>query len=95
MHVDKAILNQVKLDRDILAAALSIVPGLGHIYKGCYAMGLAILLLGVPIGLWAGILFSLATAGVGLLLPACLWAIVVTDAYYRKNRRRHHWFGVL
>ena len=95
MHVDRAILIQVKRDRDVLAAALSIVPGLGHIYKGYYTAGLAILLLGVPVGVWAGVLLSLATLGVGLLVPAAAWALVATDAYLRKNHRRHHWLGVL
>ena len=95
MHVDRTILNNLKHDRDVLAAASSIVPGLGHIYKGYYAEGLMVLLLGAPICLWAGILLSLATAGVGLLLPMAAWVLVGTDAYFKKNHRRHHWFGVL
>ncbi|HWB59773.1 MAG TPA: hypothetical protein VG733_09780 [Chthoniobacteraceae bacterium] len=95
MHVDKTILSNLKRDRDVVAAALSVVPGLGHIYKGYYAVGLAILVLGAPLMIWIGVLLSLATIGVGLITPAIAWGLVATDAYYRKNRRRHHWFGVL
>ena len=32
-----------------IAAVLSIVPGLGHIYKGHYEMGLFLMFLGMPI----------------------------------------------
>lgn len=95
MHLDKTTIDNLKRDRNILAASLSIVPGLGHIYKGCYGAGFAILLLGAPLCLWIGILLSLATAGVGLLFPLGVWAAVVIDAYFRKNHRRHHWFGIL
>ena len=95
MHIDRAVLNQVKRDRNILAAMSSIVPGLGHIYKGYYAEGLVILLLGVPVVLWAGILLTLATLGIGVLVPMAVWVFVATDAYFRKNHRRHHWLGVL
>ena len=34
-----------------VAALLSIVPGLGHIYKGHYEMGLMWMFLGMPIAL--------------------------------------------
>jgi len=91
MNFDRTTLKRLKKERDLAAAALSIVPGAGHIYKGHYAAGLAILLLGVPLALWVGLLLSLATAGVGLLLPLTAWAIVAMDAYYESNHRRHHW----
>jgi len=94
MKLDRASLRNLKRDRDILAAVFSIVPGAGHIFKGHYAAGLAILLLGVPVALWVGILLSLATAGVGLLIPLAAWAIVVMSAYYASDHRKHHWKGV-
>jgi hypothetical protein len=95
MHVERELLNNLKHDRNILAAGLSAIPGLGHIYKGYYAEGAVILLLGAPLCVWAGLLLSLATAGVGLLLPLAVWVLVGTDAYFKKNHRRHHWLGVL
>jgi hypothetical protein len=73
-----------------IAALLSIVPGLGHIYKGHYEMGFLWMFLGMPIAIWIGILFGLATAGVGLLFPILCWAALAVDAYNEKDRRQHH-----
>jgi TM2 domain-containing membrane protein YozV len=75
-----------------IAALLSIVPGLGHIYKGHYGTGFAWMFVGMPIVLWIGILLSLATAGVGLLVPITCWAALAVDAYCERDLRRHHWF---
>ena len=73
-----------------IAALLSIIPGLGHIYKGHYAAGLLWMFLGMPFAIWIGIILSLATAGLGLLLPILCWAALAWDAYNAKNRRHHH-----
>lgn len=79
---------------NVIAMALSIVaPGLGQVYKGHVAEGLVWLLLGMPIALWIGILLSLATAGIGLIIPLACWGALVVDAYWGKDRRStHHWF---
>jgi hypothetical protein len=74
---------------------LSVVPGLGHIYKGYYAVGAFTLLLGVPVVIWIGLLLSLATAGVGMLIPLVCWATVAFNAYYTRDRRKHHYLGVV
>jgi TM2 domain-containing membrane protein YozV len=81
----------VNAENDI-AALLSIIPGLGHIYKGHYGAGFGWMLLGMPLAFWVGILLGLATAGVGLLFPLACWAGLVFDAYNKKDRRqrRHH-----
>jgi hypothetical protein len=73
-----------------IAAVLTIVPGLGHIYKGHYEMGFLWMFLGMPIAIWVGILFGLATAGVGLIFPILCWAALAWDAYNEKDRRHHH-----
>jgi len=73
-----------------IAALLSIVPGLGHIYKGHYEAGLLWMFLGMPVAMWVGILFGLATAGIGLLFPILCWAALAVDAYNEKDRRHHH-----
>ena len=73
-----------------IAALLSIVPGLGHIYKGYYEAGLAWMFFGMPLAIFVGILFGLATAGIGLLFPIVCWAALTVDAYFEKDRRRHH-----
>ena len=73
-----------------IAAVLSIVPGLGHIYKGYYEMGLFLMFLGMPIAIFVGIISILGTAGVGLLFPIGCWAALAYDAYRKKDRRHHH-----
>lgn len=77
-----------------IAMLFSVVaPGLGQIYKGHLAEGFLWLFLGMPIAIWVGVLLSLATGGVGLIVPMACWAAVVVDAYYGRDRRRtHHWF---
>ena len=76
--------------QDEIAALLSVIPGLGHIYKGHYEAGLLWMFLGMPAAIWIGIIFSLATAGVGLLLPILCWVGLAWDAYNEKDRRHHH-----
>lgn len=78
---------------NVVAMALSIVaPGLGQVYKGHVAFGLVWMFLGMPIALWIGILLSLATAGLGLIIPLVCWAALAIDAYWEKDRHTHHWF---
>ena len=72
-----------------IAAILTIVPGLGHFYKGYYVTGILWLFLGMPLAIWVGILLGLATAGIGLLFPIALWVALVFDAYNEKDLRAH------
>jgi TM2 domain-containing membrane protein YozV len=82
--------REAKHAQNVIAALLSIVPGLGQIYKGHYEAGFLWMFLGMPIAVWIGILFGLATAGVGLLFPILCWVALVVDAYNEKDRRHHH-----
>jgi hypothetical protein len=75
-----------------IAALLSVVPGLGHIYKGHLAAGFIWMFFGMPVAIWIGILLGLATAGVGLLFPIVSWAALAFDAYNERDLRKHHWF---
>ena len=81
--------NEARHANNEIAALLSIIPGLGHIYKGHYA-GLLWMFLGMPFAIWVGIILSLATAGLGLLFPILCWVGLVWDAYNEKDRRHHH-----
>jgi TM2 domain-containing membrane protein YozV len=79
--------------QNMIAVVLSILaPGLGHIYKGHFAAGFIWMFVGIPLALWIGLLFSLATGGIGLIFPLACWTAVAVDAYSEKDRRRsHHW----
>ena len=84
--------KEAKHAHNEIAAVLSIVPGLGHIYKGHYEAGSSLdVSRNADAAIWIGIIFSLATAGVGLLFPIGCWAALAYDAYNEKDRRhRHH-----
>src|SRR5262245_35742689 len=84
------ISNEARQAHNEIAALLSIVPGLGHIYKGHYEAGLLWMFLGMPFAMFIGIILSLATAGIGLLFPIVCWVALAWDAYNEKDRRRHH-----
>lgn len=89
----KTLLTPVSSDErhahNEIAALLSIIPGLGHIYKGHYEAGLLWMFLGMPFAILIGIIMSLATAGIGLLFPVLCWVALAWDAYNGKDRRRH------
>jgi len=81
-------------ERNWLALALSVVPGLGQLYKGYKAMGILIMIVGVPAVIWAAALLFLATFGIGLILIPIAWAMVALHAFVAEDHRRHH-IGVL
>lgn len=83
---------EVAKAENAIAALLSIVPGLGHIYKGHLAAGFIWMFFGMPLAIWMGILLGLATAGLGLLFPIVCWAGLAFDAYNERDLRTHHWF---
>jgi hypothetical protein len=76
--------------QNAIAALLSIVPGLDHIYKGHFEAGFLWMFLGMPMAVWIGILLGLATAGIGLLFPILCWVALAFDAYNEEDRRHHH-----
>ena len=89
--VSLPISKEVVDAENAIAAVLTIVPGLGHIYKGHYAAGFIWMFIGMPMAIWIGILFGLATAGIGLLFPIACWAGLAFDAYNEKDWRiRRH-----
>ena len=78
--------------RAFLAAILSIIPGLGHIYKAHYREGFEIMLIS-PFFIWIGILLGWATAGVGLFVPFIFLIAVAWHAYVIEDKR-HHLAGI-
>ena len=61
------------MNRDLTAAYLSVLPGLGHLYKHQFRTGLLVMILGnIVVGLITG-LMSIATFGAALIVMPVLW----------------------
>ena len=71
--------------RDAIAVLLSVVPGLGHIYKNHRLTG-ALLMIGALLALFAVSVAATATAGFGLLLLPLYWAGVMLHVYFLDDR---------
>lgn len=76
----------VGTERDAYSVILSVVPGLGHIYKGHLSLGALFMGGGV---LAAGVVAVIATftAGFGLLLLPLYWVAVMLHVYWLEDRR--------
>ena len=70
---------------DLVALLLSVVPGLGHIYKGHKLVGF-LLILGAPLAVALSALAATATAGFGLGLMVFYWFAVMFHAYAISDR---------
>lgn len=76
----------VGTDRDLLSVVLSIVPGLGHLYKGHLPLG-ALFLLGGVVALVMTAVIATFTMGLGLVLLPFYWLAVMIHAYFLHDRR--------
>jgi hypothetical protein len=70
---------------DLVAVMLSVIPGLGHVYKGYKLLGL-LFVIGAMGALLAGALAATATAGFGLFLIPIYWIAVMAHVYGVKDR---------
>jgi len=85
-----------RVDRDKLAMAMSVVPGLGHLYKHHYLAGLGILTVGnVMIG-FISVLMALGTLGFSMILVPAAWiAAIACSAFNASDEHGHHpWLHV-
>lgn len=73
-------------DRDAYAAILSVVPGLGHIYKGQLIPGLLFMLGGILATFLVGVIATF-TMGFGLLLLPLYWVAVMVHVYWLHDYR--------
>ncbi|HET6408896.1 MAG TPA: hypothetical protein VFG14_13505 [Chthoniobacteraceae bacterium] len=78
--------DRVGTSRDAIAVVLSIIPGLGHMYKGHLLKG-ALLLMGGILAGFASALAATASAGFGLFLLPLYWAGVMLQVYWLEDRR--------
>lgn len=84
------------VDRNKVALILSVVPGLGHLYKHHYLAGAGMMLLGNVLVLFAAIWLAFATLGLSLLVLPAIWvAVVACSAYYASDEHgKHPWLHV-
>ena len=77
--------HHVSTMRDRAAVVLSVIPGLGHIYKGHTLTG-ALLMMGALFALVAAVVASTATAGFGILLLPLYWIGVMLQVFGLEDR---------
>jgi hypothetical protein len=70
--------------RDRVAVCLSVVPGLGHIYKGQRLLG-ALFIIGSVFAGFASLLAGFASAGWGTLLLPLYWLGVMLHVFFAED----------
>jgi hypothetical protein len=70
---------------DLVAVMLSVIPGLGHVYKGHQLLGL-LFVIGAFGAILLGALAATATAGFGLALIPIYWFAVMFHVYGIEDR---------
>jgi hypothetical protein len=80
--------------RHAAAAALSIIPGLGHLYKGHVGLGI-LFMLGIMLVIFISVMMIWATAFTSLvIIPVIYWIAVGAHAYAAEDLRAGHKIGV-
>ena len=74
-------------ERDQYSLVLSVIPGLGHVYKGHPVMG-ALFMAGGLLALFMVGLIATFTMGFGLLLLPLYWVGVMMHVFWLEDRRR-------
>ncbi len=93
----KELINAWKqVDRNKIAALLSIVPGLGHLYKHHYLAGFGIMTAGNVMMVFIALWLSFATLGLSLIgVPALWFAGIGYSAYLASDEHgMHPWLHV-
>lgn len=71
---------------DAIAVLLSVLPGLGHIYKGHKFIGMLLIFAGTPMALGLALLIATGTAGFGVALLPVYWLAVMVHVYAIQDR---------
>ena len=71
---------------DMVAVMLSIVPGLGHIYKGHRLIGMLLMFVGAPMAVALALLIATGTAGFGFFLLPVYWIAVMVHVWAIPDR---------
>lgn len=86
-----------KQDRDLFAAILSVIPGVGHLYKHHYLAGMGLLIGGNLLMIFVTGLLSIATFGVALIvvpiayIAAVAWAAHELPDWHGRHHFLHPW----
>ena len=71
---------------DAIAVLLSVLPGLGHIYKGHKLIGMLLIFAGTPMAVGLALLIATGTAGFGVALLPIYWLAVMAHVYAIQDR---------
>ena len=71
---------------DAIAVMLSVLPGLGHIYKGHKFIGMLLVFAGTPMAVGLALLIATGTAGFGIALLPVYWLAVMVHVYAVQDR---------
>ena len=71
---------------DAVAVMLSVMPGLGHIYKGYKFIGMMLMFAGTPMAIGLALLIATGTAGFGVLVLPIYWIAVMVHVYAIEDR---------
>ena len=71
---------------DAFAVMLSVLPGLGHIYKGHKFIGMLLIFVGTPMAVGIALLIATGTAGFGVGLLPIYWLAVMVHVYAIQDR---------
>lgn len=85
-----------EVDRDKVAALLSVFPGLGHLYKHHYLAAAGIMIPGNVLMLFVALWLTIATLGLSLIVVPALWfAGIAGSAYFATDEHgMHPWLHV-
>jgi len=84
------------VDRNKIAALLSVIPGVGHLYKHHYMAGLGILAVGNPLMIFTAAWLAIATLGLSLLVVPAMWISGIAYSAYGApdHHGAHPWLHV-
>ena len=74
------------LASDAVAVLLSVIPGLGHIYKGHNVIGMLLIFVGTPMAVLIALLIATGTAGFGIGLLPVYWFADMFHVYGIEDR---------
>ena len=84
------------VDRNKIAMLLSVIPGLGHLYKHHYLSGFGIMIAGNALMVFVTCLLAFATLGIALIVVPALWVAGVAYSAYMASDEHgmHPWLHV-